>query len=196
LPDVHSPSHCEGGTVAAATAAPARSRRRCGSRRSHSGSARRAARSLPGRAENRNLVCATLRLRTSLRAASLGLHGQAGVGVLVRTPKSSPPCASAILFRPRPENSPSRSFSMGSRPLVSIWHFSALCVVSNLSPQGGAKRTLGPHRGRIFARKFTIAPDIASRKFLLRWPKFKAQSSPKFGGRPCEDAISLQELLD
>ena len=32
--------------------------------------------------KNRNLVCAIIRLRTSLRAASLGSHGQ---GVLVRT---------------------------------------------------------------------------------------------------------------
>jgi hypothetical protein len=81
LPDVRSPSHCEGGTVAAAasttcsfTTAVWLLGDRIAVPLGEWPEASQAAR------KNRNLVCATLRLRTSLRAASLGSHGQAGRG--------------------------------------------------------------------------------------------------------------------
>src|SRR5262249_7382405 len=85
---------CEGGTVARGRSST------CSLTTAARLSANRIAAPLGERREafqaarkNRNLVCAIIRLRTSLRAASLGSHGasRAGAGHL----KTDPPCERA-----------------------------------------------------------------------------------------------------
>jgi hypothetical protein len=80
----------------AAAAAPARARRRCGSRRLHSGSARRAPRSLPGRGQKpeSRLRDHPLAHLASSRVSWFTWASRSGSSCA--PPTSSPPCATAI----------------------------------------------------------------------------------------------------
>jgi len=74
-----------------------------------------------------NVVFTSRESATAVRAPLMQVaHMGKPVGSSCASPTSSPPCATAIRFPTRPENSPSRSFSTSGRRLVSTWPITSI----------------------------------------------------------------------